>query len=282
MRTLAHLSVVLAVLVCSAASGVASDAPEIALHVLDCGELNLDSAPFLPGVEERPERFDLTDRCFLIVHPQGTLLWDAGLPVTMGFKLLSWVLWAGTLGDISGTPGVPLVDQLEALGMGAGDVDFVAFSHVHFDHVGQARDFTQSTWLVQKTEHEFVFDPDLDNDSVMVSLVEPLRDSKTILLEGDHDVFGDGRVVILSAPGHTPGHQCLFVDLPATGPIVLSGDLYHSELNRELRVPPDFNTDREQTKVSMERIENFLAERNATLWIQHVKGSGPMAPATRK
>jgi len=276
MRHRLALVATLALIALPNASAAESD---ITLHGVDCGALVMDSEPFLPGVADRPEQFDMTDRCFLVVHPQGTLLWDAGLPVTTTWKVLTWVWWVVSLGGASGAAGPPLVDQLADLGMNPGDVDYVAFSHVHFDHVGQAGDFAQSTWLVQKVERDWIFDPELDDPTVFPSLVEPLRGSETVLLEGDHDVFGDGRVVILSAPGHTPGHQCLFVDLPETGPVVLSGDLYHSELNRERRVAPDFNTDRAQTVESMQRIEDFIAERNAALWIQHVKGSGPMAPA---
>jgi hypothetical protein len=100
-----------------------------------------------------------------------------------------------------------------------------------------------------------------------------------IVLDGDYDVFGDGSVVVLSAPGHTPGHQCLFIDLPGAGPIVLSGDLYHNALNRKYHAPPSFNTDAEQTKRSMQRIDAFVAERGAELWIQHDPNSGPSAPA---
>ncbi len=76
-------------------------------------------------------------------------------------------------------------------------------------------------------------------------------------------------MVIKSAPGHTPGHQVLFLDLEATGPIVLSGDLYHFPESRTLRRVPRFNFDREQTRVSMDRIEAFLEEKGAELWIEH-------------
>ena len=82
-------------------------------------------------------------------------------------------------------------------------------------------------------------------------------------------VFGDGRVRILSAPGHTPGHQVLFLDLADTGPLVLSGDLYHFRLSRAERRVPTFNVDREQTLASMERVEAFVEDVGATFWIEH-------------
>ena len=90
-----------------------------------------------------------------------------------------------------------------------------------------------------------------------------------MILDGDHDVFGDGKVMIISAPGHTPGHQVLFVDLPETGPLVLSGDLYHFRLSRAEKRVPTFNTDKKQTLAAMEKVENFVAEKGATFWIEH-------------
>ena len=101
------------------------------------------------------------------------------------------------------------------------------------------------------------------------SLYNGLADSTTRKLAGDYDVFGDGRVEILSLPGHTPGHQALYVELTNTGPIVLSGDLYHFRASRERRTTPVFNTDRGQTLASMARLEALLVERGATLWIEH-------------
>ncbi len=96
-----------------------------------------------------------------------------------------------------------------------------------------------------------------------------MRNNETILLDGKHDVFGDGSVIIMPAPGHTPGHQVLFVDLLEAGPIMLSGDLYHFTENRLHRRVPVFNFDAEMTLQSMETIEAFLTATGATLWIQH-------------
>jgi glyoxylase-like metal-dependent hydrolase (beta-lactamase superfamily II) len=96
-----------------------------------------------------------------------------------------------------------------------------------------------------------------------------LKDNETVLLDADHDVFGDGRVVIKSTPGHTPGHQCLYLDLRDTGPIVLSGDLYHFAASRELGRVPRFNVDEQQTRASMAALDAFLEETGAELWIQH-------------
>ena len=88
-------------------------------------------------------------------------------------------------------------------------------------------------------------------------------------LNGDHDVFGDGSVVILATPGHTPGHQSLLVKLPATGAVVLSGDATHFRDNWENRRVPARNFDKAQTVASMEKIAGVLKRERAVLWINH-------------
>ena len=90
-------------------------------------------------------------------------------------------------------------------------------------------------------------------------------------LTGDHDVFGDGSVVLLSTPGHTPGHQSLLVRLPKTGALVLSGDAVHFRSNWDNRVTPTMNTDPGATQASLQKIADTLAKEKAQLWINHDK-----------
>jgi glyoxylase-like metal-dependent hydrolase (beta-lactamase superfamily II) len=92
-----------------------------------------------------------------------------------------------------------------------------------------------------------------------------------VKLNGDHDVFGDGTVVIIATPGHTPGHQSLLVRLPRTGPVVLSGDMVHYEDNWNARRVPAMNFNRDQTSQSMDKVAALLARENAALWINHDK-----------
>jgi glyoxylase-like metal-dependent hydrolase (beta-lactamase superfamily II) len=277
LRTLAAVSFALRVLV--AADSRAGDEP-LHLYVLDCGTMRgVDSEPFLAGVPDRPEHLDMVNRCFLVVHPMGTLLWDVGFPDSWWFTLARGLFWLVSFGQSSIDAGPGLVDQLAELGFASADIDYLALSHVHFDHAGEANAFAGSTWLVQESERAWAFSEDLDNSYVMSSLYADLEQADTLRLHGDHDVFGDGSVMILSSPGHTPGHQSLYLELPETGRIVLSGDLYHTPLNRELRLPPVFNTDAEETRRSMEHIESRVTELGAQLWIQHAPESGRQAPA---
>lgn len=249
----------------SLAPAVAAAGPQ--LTVFDCGSIVLDSVESF-GIrdDETPVR-ELFVPCYLVKHERGTLFWDAGLPLGVVGR-----------GDVKPEPGMTLryarsvLEQLEAVGTPAADVDYVAFSHMHFDHVGAANAFASSTLLIQRTEHTAAFEEVTRYPGIFVpEHYAQLRDAKTMLLDGDLDVFGDGSVEILAAPGHTPGHQVLFVELAQTGPIVLSGDLYHFAESRTLRRVPEFNTDADASRRSMERIERLIEARGATLWIEHEK-----------
>jgi len=87
--------------------------------------------------------------------------------------------------------------------------------------------------------------------------------------EGEHDVFGDGTVVIHQAPGHTEGHLVLYVKLARTGGIVLSGDLFHYPQERSLNRLPTFDVSEARTAASREEVEELLSSTGAELWIQH-------------
>jgi len=90
-----------------------------------------------------------------------------------------------------------------------------------------------------------------------------------LLHSEDHDVFGDGTVVIKFTPGHTPGHQSLFLKFAKTGPVVLSGDLYHYPEERTTGRFPTFEFDKEQSGKSRAMVDQFLKKTGAQLWIEH-------------
>ena len=232
------------------------------LYVFDCGYLRIADPGRFSLTMDEVSTLDLSVPCYLVEHPDGTLLWDAGLSDSLA-EGSPHTQANGTVTTVTAT----LRAQLEALGYQPADITYLALSHLHYDHAGNANDFAASTWLVQRPEHEAAFG-DVQGFFDRALYAE-LESSETMLLDGDHDVFGDGTVVIKSAPGHTPGHQVLFVDLAETGPLVLSGDLYHFPENRTLRRVPTFNFDEAQTLASMDAVEDFLIESGARLWIEH-------------
>jgi N-acyl homoserine lactone hydrolase len=259
------VSIVLASVLAASCAPEASPREEVRLYVFDCGMIRLATVePFGIDDNETDVR-ELAVPCYAVEHARGRLLWDGGLP--------SMLAAAGGWQEIQ--PGAwvrldrTLAEQLGDVGLDLGAFDYVAFSHFHFDHIGVANELTRGTVIIQQPEYEAAFAEDIEVFGFEPDLYAGIRGMEKQIIDGDHDVFGDGRVRIISAPGHTPGHQVLFVDLAETGPIVLSGDLYHFRLSRDDRRIPVFNVDAEQTLESMERVESMLVETGAELWIQH-------------
>jgi N-acyl homoserine lactone hydrolase len=254
----------LAVGLLAALAGCSAQTAGPRLTVFDCGRIELDDVALFGLTNEETDVRELFVPCYLVEHAGGRLLWDAGLALeTVG------------QGEVELQPGARmsyargLPDQLAEIGLTPADIDRVAFSHMHFDHVGAANLFPHATLWIQRPEYEAAFLHAQESEVFDPSLYSQLADAPRRLLDGDADVFGDGRVKILSAPGHTPGHQVLWIDLEKLGPIVLAGDLYHFRASRELRRVPSFNADREQTLAAMERVEAIVEETGATLWIEH-------------
>src|SRR6266699_3528890 len=235
----------------------------VRLYVFDCGRLK--SGNPAPLRERGITTTDMSVEAFLIVHPRGTLLWDAGvIPDEL-------VQPTGTT-EARATVHTTLKGQLAAIGYKPSDITYLALSHNHYDHSANGNNFAGSTWLVQRPERETMFPAAPPTNPSNASIrFSALKNSKTVLLDGDHDVFGDGSVVIISTPGHTPGHQSLFVKLPKTGAVVLSGDLYHYPAERTLKDFTPFANlgNAEKETASKAKIETLLKQKNASLWIQH-------------
>ena len=193
----------------------ASAAPR--LYVFDCGVLNLTDADipqFNLSPDETPVR-DLFVPCYLIEHEDGRLLWDGGLPLSVAEADGPVPVGAGSMSYERS-----VVDQLADMDLTPADIDYAAYSHLHFDHAGVANVFIESNVLMQQTEWDGAFAS--DQAYIDTSLFDGLKEAKVTMLTGDHDVFGDGSVKIIYAPGHTPGHQVLLVELENTGPVLLS------------------------------------------------------------
>jgi N-acyl homoserine lactone hydrolase len=240
------------------------------LYVLDCGRItvaNGDSMGFKPG---ELATANMVTPCFLITHPKGTMMWDTG-------EIPDGAFASGVAPQKQGafTVDRPLLPQLAAIGYTPADITYLALSHYHGDHVANANAFAGSTCIVQQGDRDAIFGPRPDTNQRLGAVAAPaffteLAKSKTILLKGeDHDVFGDGSVVIKFTPGHTPGHQSLFLKLAKTGPVLLSGDLYHYPEEITYKRIPSFDFDKDQTARSRAMIEDFVKKNHAQLWIQH-------------
>jgi len=237
------------------------------LYILDCGKITgvgETQFGFQPGQLANTE---MITPCYLIAHPRGTLMWDTGEIMDSHFKA------PGPTAEGAFSITRPLLPQLAALGYTPRDITYLALSHYHGDHVANANLFASSTWIVQKIERDAMFHPPAGATGptgANPALYGDLEKSKTILLNGeDKDVFGDGSVVLKFTPGHTPGHMSLYLKLPKTGGVLLSGDLYHYPEELKLKLVPGFDFSKEQTAKSRSMIEDFVAKNKAQLWIQH-------------
>jgi len=145
----------------------------------------------------------------------------------------------------------------------------VAMSHYHSDHTANANDFASATWIVQKSERDAMF-AEQPARIMATATFSALKNSKTMILTGeDYDVFGDGKVVIQSASGHTPGHQVLFLKFAKEGNILLAGDLYHFPEEQTLNRFPTFEFNVPQSAASRAAIDEFIKKNNAMMWISH-------------
>jgi N-acyl homoserine lactone hydrolase len=237
------------------------------LYVLYCGEaVGADQSRWSPGVNVGVP-LAVSDNCYLIHHQQGWFLWDTGLPDSLA-ATPDGVTTANGAMHVKRTK--TLAAQLDELGVKPADIKGMAVSHTHPDHIGNVELFPQVMLYVQKAEYEWPG----ENGKPRFNPGHPVT-----LLEGDRDVFGDGSVVIISTPGHTPGHQSLLVRLPKTGAVLLSGDAVHFKDNWDNRRVPSMNTSKEQTLASLQRIADIMAKEHAQLWINHDK---PQSDAQKK
>jgi glyoxylase-like metal-dependent hydrolase (beta-lactamase superfamily II) len=240
----------------------------VRIYVFDCGTLKGLNPDIFHFKKEDLANLDFIDSAYLIVHPKGTLMWDAGVIPDSAFKGDGAPVTQGI-----STATKPLLPQLAAIGYTPADITYFGLSHYHSDHTANANAFANATWLVHQTERDVMF-ADKPAGIMQQASFNKLKDAKTkILTDADYDVFGDGTVIIKYAPGHTPGSQVLVVKLKKTGPVVLAGDLYHYPEERFTEKTPTFEFNHDESMASRKAIEAYVKQNKAQLWIEHDKGT---------
>ncbi|MES2298935.1 MAG: N-acyl homoserine lactonase family protein [Pseudomonadota bacterium] len=276
-KFLMHALAMAGVLLASAASGADNAgasaaaptgtpaAPALRLYVFDCGSVDVaDVSVFSPGFG-KGEHKALTDSCYLVVHPKGTLMWDTGFG-----DALAAMPDGQKVSDVFHVRlKKALAVQFKEIGVVPESVNYLGLSHMHFDHIGNVGLFPKSTLLMQKEEYDAAFGPDAAKFGNDPGKYPTLQANPVKTLTGDYDVFGDGSVMIKRALGHTPGHQALYLKLAKTGNVLLSGDLAHFTENWDKRRVPSFNFDEPQSVQTMNEVAAFLKANKAVLWIQH-------------
>ena len=242
------------------------------LYRIDCGHsLANDESVWTPG-ENIGKSIEFSSTCYLIRHGGSSLMWDTGVP-------------EATMGDPKGWSTLPklivyhldrtITSQLAEIGLKTSDIDYVAISHTHGDHIGNVKLFPDATVLLQRAEYDWInsgplTDPNL-NQLVILARQLMGHPKNLKLIDGDLDVFGDGSVILISTPGHTPGSQSLMIHLANSGYIVLSGDVVHLQENFEKNIVPALNVDKAQSLASMQRVRDIMQSYNAKLFINHDK-----------
>jgi len=238
---------------------------DLRLYVLDCGHATFkDMGGFSDTGEYDGLAGEIAVPCFLIRHPKGDLLWDAGLGDHYNYPKEG----SDAAPGVHVTVPVTLLAQLQSLDLAPKNINFIAFSHLHWDHTGNANEFPDAVWIMNKSElaASVTLPPP---GGVLPETWSAYKNAKTETIEGDYDVFGDGTVMILRTPGHTPGHQVLKLTLKKSGTVILSGDLYHLRGNRVFKRVPVYNANRADTLASMSRVEAIIKNTHGRLILQH-------------
>ena len=268
MRRLALLVILMLLPGPARAQGRPQPPKSLRLYVFDCGVLNIGATgPARYHVpSEAVAEPKMSVPCFLIAHPKGTMMWDVGV---IPDDIVEGKTIPGVTPNTAARATRTLRSQLQAIGYSPKDIDYVSVSHAHNDHSANLNQFAGSTWLLRPAERDFMWEP--NNTRVIPGFYSDMKNAKAIAIDKDeYDVFGDHQVVLKSAPGHTPGHQVLILNLKATGRIMLSGDLYHYPPERTLHAAPaDNESDPQQSAASRVRIEEYLTKTKTTLWIEH-------------
>ncbi len=249
------------------------------IYVIDCGENHAKDLSLWTTGADKGKAHVFSNNCYLIRHRTGWMLWDSGNADRIATMPNGLVNPRGTL---TAYMRKPLAQSLKEIGVTPEDILHFAMSHSHGDHSGNANLFARSTIYMQTAEYDAIYGPEPQKLGIPIAYFENLRDAKIVKLNGDYDVFGDGAVVIKSTPGHTPGHQSLFVLLPKTGPVILSGDFVHLKSNWEAKRVPSTNYNIEQSARSMNEMDSFIKATGAQLWINHDSEQSratPKAPA---
>ncbi len=229
-------------------------AQDLTLTRLDCGSGSTDPRRFTDTYAYTETTRPSAYSCYVIQHSAGVMVWDTGyLP-----------------GSVPNATNKPLADLLKQMNVNPDDVKFVGISHFHADHTGQLVALKNATLLIGKGDWDGITaNPPVGGANVK-GFAEWIAEKRKVETQtADKDVFGDGSVMMLRAPGHTPGHSILLVRLKEMGPVLLSGDAVHFLENYDYEGVPGFNFDRAQTIASIQRMKQLQKNLKATVIIQH-------------
>ncbi|GJL85653.1 MAG: MBL fold metallo-hydrolase [Micavibrio sp.] len=256
------LAIIMTVFIVSALSSAQAQEPILRLYTLDCGKIKVLDANIMDDTDSYTGSLNLVASCYIIQHGNEYMLWDAGFNPEAIKGVKDTDMFQPKIEKT-------IVESIAEIGLQVSDINKIGISHNHFDHIGQANVFKDAELLIGATDFDALFAGEVA-EGLHPAFIDEWADGENVTkLNDDHDVFGDGSVTILSMPGHTQGHMALQVNLKKTGPVILSGDLYHFKDNYEQGRMPDFNWNREETLASFERMKSLLQSQKVRFVIQH-------------
>ena len=235
----------------------AAAAPEMSLARFECGTSQAPVAVnqrFSDTYAYGDLKIQFVFSCYLIKHGDEYMLWDTGHAMTAP----------------NVAPKVSLVDYLAKIDVKPEQIKYVGISHYHADHTGQIASFPKATLLIGAREWDAISAPKPAEGVNFKPFEGWIKGENKVEPQAiDKDVFGDGTVVVLRTPGHTPGHSSLLVKLAGMGAVILVGDAVHFRENYDSDGVPMFNFDRAQTLASIGRLKKLAGTQKATVIIQH-------------
>lgn len=234
------------------------------IYALHCGALEFDRSLFFPA-SEQGVRIVTPVSSYLIVHPRGKVLFDTGIHCDaltdpagrLGKRVAS-------LFGVRSRPGEDVVSQLAALGVRPDDIGYVVNSHFHFDHCGCNASFPRATFLVQRAELQGAR---AERNRYNPKDWDHRLDYREI--DGEHDVFGDGVLVLLPTPGHTQGHQSLWIRPDAGTQFVLTADACYTQEHLERTILPSAVHDPVQMTQSLAMLRGLRDRQGVKLLYGH-------------
>jgi glyoxylase-like metal-dependent hydrolase (beta-lactamase superfamily II) len=207
---------------------------------------------------------------FLIEHPKGLVLFDTGLSPDAAGAPQSVYGELATAFDMQFSKEVTIENQLRIRGYSPEDVRYVVVSHLHFDHAGGLLQFPNATFFLGPGEFGNAHAPQAAGQAfytgVDLGLAAKLR--WLHIPYGEHDVYGDGSLVIYHTPGHTPGQLSLVVRLPNRR-FVLTGDTAHAQSGLQQEIPNQYDYNTELAISSLQKLKLLGASNDATIWVSH-------------
>jgi glyoxylase-like metal-dependent hydrolase (beta-lactamase superfamily II) len=235
------------------------------MHILSGGRLRMRRAVYYPGAAVG-ETMDIPVSCALLKHAQGLVLFDTGChPEAATNAEARWGPVARSIVPIFAA-NETLIAQLPLAGVAAEDIDVVVCSHLHFDHCGCNAFFPRATVLAQAAELAAAEADDglaMGYPSIEWKLPAPIQ-----TIEGERDLFGDGRIVLLPVPGHTPGMMAVHAVLDRDGAFVLASDAVAVRAHLDQRYVPKNTRIVDQALASIDAIAR-LRDGGATVLFGH-------------